>query len=161
VIGAAVVLAAVCFADQAAAQGRSHGRDLSGINVCGLVSADALMTGLQARRTGPARDASTSRSRACQYRYSMGETNYAPEIAFVPLAEYENVRQRNQGKSLHNLRGLGDAAFAIQSPDGIVLYAVKKYDVAVRVMVEGTLDDADDLLHARALARRALDAIRQ
>jgi hypothetical protein len=155
------LVVATIWAAPASAQGRSHGRSLRGIDMCGLVTSEAVISGLAARRTGPHRDASTAATRACQYQYSIGEANYASEIAVVPLAEFEAVRDRHQGNTMRSFRGLGDASFALQEADSIVLYAVKLYDVAVRVKVRGDLNDTDDLLHARALARRALDALRR
>lgn len=144
-----------------AAPAHAQGRSLASIDVCVLVPSSEIVTGLAARGVGPPRDSSRPGARACRYHYSIGSESFTPEIAIVKPSEYEAARERAPSERVKEFRGLGDVAFAAQTDEGLVLYALRRNDVAVRVTLKGDIEDADDLLHARALARRALDALRK
>lgn len=138
----------------------AQGRSLASIDVCALVPSSEIVAGLAAHDAGPPRDISRPGARACRYHYSIGSERHTPEIAIVKPADYEAARKRVPEGLMREFRGLGDVAFAAQTDEGLVLYALRRNDVAVRVTLKGRIDDADDLLHARALARRALEALR-
>ncbi len=98
-------------ASLASAADDGPGRDLSTVNVCELVSAEAIAEAMGGGTVEPAADYDPGfGGKGCRYGTRVsGYTRYA-EVTLLPPGEFEAKRQMRSGK-YHDLEGLGDAAW--------------------------------------------------
>lgn len=127
------------------------GRDLSAVDVCSLVPAEAVAEAAGATVEGPA--AATDPGfdgKGCEYQLRIGGLLRSPEISLHPPATCDFWRDVQTFK-LEDLSGLGDRAFWGKRTDQTDLYVLVSNDVCVHVQAHG-----QELPQARAIAEAVL-----
>jgi hypothetical protein len=132
------------------------GRDLSMVNVCELVPADAVAAAVTAQTAGPPEPTDPGfDGKGCRYQYKGGGggiTQYT-EVSLHPPDDYDFQRSMQSFEKI-DLQGLGDAAFWGKRSGQTDLYALKKGDVSLHVQARG-----QELEQAQAIARTVLDRL--
>jgi hypothetical protein len=135
------------------------GRDLSGLDVCQLISAEAVATGMANEAAESTADYDPGfEGKGCRYASrGPGPTRYA-EISLHPPADFE-FRRQMRTKEAHELAGLGDAAWWEEGSDRTELFILKRGDASIwiRFQESGAAPTEDE---ARRLGEAVLAQVR-
>lgn len=109
------------------------GRDLSGVDVCRLISAEAVAAAMGSEIADPTAEFDPGfEGKGCRYASrGPGRTRYA-EISLHPPADFEFRRKMRTG-AFHELAGLGDAAWWEEGGDRVELSMLKRGDTSIWV----------------------------
>lgn len=133
------------------AEAEGPGRDLSAVDVCALVPAEAIATA-----TGGTVDGNVSATepgfdgKGCRYEVRIAGLRKSPEISLHPPATCDLWRDI-QSFPLEDISGIGDRAFWGKRTDQVDLYVKKSGDVCLHVQAHG-----QDLPQAQAIAEAVL-----
>lgn len=132
------------------------GRDLSALNVCEAVPADAIAAAVNAQVAGPAEVTDPGfDGKGCRYQYRAGvggNTRYT-EVSVHPPQNFDFQRSMQPFKKT-DLPGLGDAAFWGSRSGQTDLYALKNGDISLHVQARG-----QKVEQAQAIARTVLERL--
>ena len=134
----------------------SAGRDLSAVDVCTLVPAEAVATAMGEKSSAaPTNYDPGFEGKGC--RYKSGQ-RYA-EISLLPPGEFEFKRGMTPKERVHPLEGLGDAAYWDDRTDRMDVYVLKGGDATiwVRFQDRGKATQVDE---ARRLGEAVLASLK-
>lgn len=135
------------------------GRDLSGIDVCRLISAEAVAAGMGSEIAEQTSEYDPGfEGKGCRYASrGPGSTRYA-EISLHPPADFEFRRSMTAG-AIHELAGLGDAAWWEEGSDRVELYMLKRGDTSIWVRFQDSGASPPEV-EARRLGQAILAQVR-
>jgi hypothetical protein len=112
--------------DQAA-----KGRDLSALNVCELVTAEAVAKAMNGAPAAPPEQYDPGfDGKGCRYATRAGSRTRYAEVGLLPPAQFAS-RQRMRPAASHELAGLGDAAWWQARSDRTDVNVLKANDVGL------------------------------
>ena len=109
------------------------GRDLSTVDVCSLIPAEAVATAMGEKpATAPTNYDPGFEGKGC--RYKSGQ-RYA-EVSLLPPDHFRFMRNMTPKERLHPLEGLGDGAYWEDRSDRMELYALKNGDATIWIQFQ-------------------------
>jgi hypothetical protein len=135
------------------------GRDLSGVDVCRLISAESVAAGMANEVAESTADYDPGfEGKGCRYASrGPGATRYA-EISLHPPADFEFRRKMRTGE-VHEVAGLGDAAWWEDGGDRTELLILKRGDTSIWIRFQET-GAAPPEVEARRLGKVVLAQVR-
>jgi hypothetical protein len=132
------------------------GRDLSTVDVCTLIPAEAVATAMGEKpATAPANYDPGFEGKGCRYKSGR---RYA-EVSLLPPGEFDFKRGMTPKERVHPLEGLGDAAYWEDDVDRMELYVLKSGDATIwiRFQDRGNATQVDE---ARRLGEAVLASVK-
>ena len=127
------------------------GRDLSAVDVCALIPADAVAGAAGSTPEGAATPTEPGfDGKGCRYEYRVGGLRQSTEVSLHPPGTC-NFWRDMQSFKLTDLSGIGDRAFWGQRTGQTDFYVLKSGDVCVHVQARG-----QELEQAQAIAEAVL-----
>jgi hypothetical protein len=132
------------------------GRDLSSVDVCTLIPAEAVAKGMsEEQAAAPTNYDPGFEGKGCRYRSGR---RYA-EISLLPPGEFEFKRSMTPKERVHPLEGLGDAAYWEDDVDRMELYVLKTGDATIWIRFQDRAN-ATQVDEARRLGEAVLASLK-
>jgi hypothetical protein len=132
------------------------GRDLSSVDVCTLIPAEAVAKGMgEEPAAAPTNYDPGFEGKGCRYRSGR---RYA-EISLLPPGEFDFKRRMTPKERVHPLEGLGDAAYWEDDVDRMELYVLKTGDATIWIRFQDRAN-ATQVDEARRLGEAVLASLK-